>query len=229
MTTEDKSPTGEMVPVEMGLVAPVDAESILAAFRRFEWLMKNVVGPGDRQKVGSRSFIKKSGCLKVALACNMSLEKREEHVEKDGDETVYHFTYRAIASTGRFADADASASSGERNFTHIPHDIRALAQTRACNRAILNLSAAGEVSFEEMSPESKTLDSNPKSILKTVTLKKGWTWNRVFTELGPEIEKRQKELGEEKFSFEFAAVVVAREKGCVKKQKKKGLDQELPQ
>jgi len=214
MTTEDKPPTGEVVPVEMGLVAPVDAESILAAFRRFEWLMQNVVGPDDRQKVGSRSFIKKSGCLKVALACNMSLEKREEHVEKDGDEIVYHFTYRAIAPTGRFADADASASSGERKFTHIPHDIRALAQTRACNRAILSLSGGGEVSFEEMSPEPKTPKLKGKNALDEVILKKGQTWNKILKKFGPEIQTRQEQLGD-LWSFESAAVVFAREKGFV--------------
>ena len=216
--TEDNPPTGELVPVEMGLVAPVDAESILAAFRKFEWLMQNIVGPGDRQKVGSRSFIKKSGCLKVALACNMSLEKREERVEKDDDEIVYHFTYRAIAPSGRFTDADASASSGERNFTHTPHDIRALAQTRACNRAILNLSGGGEVSFEEMNSESKTSKPDSTSVLDTVVLKKGWNWDRLFEKYSPLIEKRHKELGEKKFTFEFAAVVVAREKGLVDNQ-----------
>lgn len=133
---------------EMDIVAPASAEKILDAFKAFEWMKANIITDADRQKIADRQYTKKSGWMKIALACNISMEKREERVEKDDDETVYHYTYRAIAPSGRFADA--SASSGERKFTHRPHDIRALAQTRACNRAISNLVGGGEVSAEEM-------------------------------------------------------------------------------
>ena len=150
-----------MATAEMALVAPASAEKILAAFKAFEWMKANIITEADRQKIADRQYIKKSGWMKIALACNISLEKREERVERDGDETVFHYTYRAIAPSGRFADADASASSGERKFTHIPHDVRALAQTRASNRAVSNLVGGGEVSAEEIevsSSETPVLD-----------------------------------------------------------------------
>lgn len=228
--TQDNPPTGEIVPVEMGLVAPIDAESILAAFRKFEWLKKNVIRPSDTVKIGNVTRTKKSGWLRVALSCNVNTEKREERVERNDDEVVYHFTYRAISqTTGRFADAVGSASSSERQFTHIPHDVRALAQTRACSRAISNLVGGGEVSAEEMrsaprtttkakttSKKKATPKNTPeaKAALAEVILKKGQTWNKIFEKFGPEIQTRQEELGE-LWTFESAAVVVAREKGLV--------------
>lgn len=154
--SDEEPPRTEIVPTtEMDIVSPASAEKILDAFKAFEWMKENIITSNDRQKIGDTSFIKKSGWMKIALACNISLEKREERVEKVGEETVYHYTYRAVAPSGRFADADASASSGERKFTHLPHDIRSLAQTRACNRAVSNLVGGGEVSAEEMQNSSK--------------------------------------------------------------------------
>jgi len=177
----------------------------------------DILTPAPMQKIGDTSFTKKSGWMKMALACNISTEKREERVEKDGDETIYHYTYRAIAPSGRFADADASASSGERNYTHLPHDLRALAQTRACSRAISNLVGGGEVSFEEMASSgsaSSTPKPEEKNSLAEVVLRKGQTWDKIFKKFGPEIQTRQEELGP-LFSFEQAAIVFVQEKGFV--------------
>lgn len=111
--------------------------------------------------------------------------------------------------------------------THIPHDVRTLAQTRACNRAISNLAGGGEVSFEEMSsgsgngvePSPRPAPKNsPKSeetgVLSEVILKKGLTWNKVFKKYGPKIQTRQEELGP-LFTYEQAAVVFVREKGLI--------------
>ena len=101
--------------------------------------------------------VKKSGWLKYALACNLNLEKIEEReIDKEmppgsGDwVTIFHFDYRAIAQTGRFAEASGSASTSEREESDkMIHDTRSLAQTRALNRAISNLVGGGEVSAEE--------------------------------------------------------------------------------
>jgi len=151
MTNEEEQTT-DLVPVEMELVSPVALEKIVATFRAFERMKTELLTDADWQRIGPKAYITKSGWLKIALACNISLEKREERVEKEGDEIIFHYTYRAIAPSGRFADADGSASSDEKNYAHIPHDVRTLAQTRACNRAISNLAGGGEVSFEEMTP-----------------------------------------------------------------------------
>lgn len=160
------------IVAEMDIVSPASAEKILEAFKAFEWMKQNVITSNDKQKIGDRYYIKKSGWMKVALACNISLEKREERVEKVDEETVYHYTYRAIAPNGRFVDADASASSGERKFTHLPHDVRALAQTRASNRAVSNLSGGAEVSAEEMISERQAEDRKTKPPPKERSIKK---------------------------------------------------------
>ncbi|MBY8999011.1 MAG: hypothetical protein KGD60_14890 [Candidatus Thorarchaeota archaeon] len=218
---KDENTQEVAVVAEMDLVAPASAEKILDAFKAFEWMKQNIITSNDRQRIAERQYIKKSGWMKIALACNISLEKREERVEQHGDETVYHYTYRAIAPSGRFADADASASTAERKFTHLPHDVRTLAQTRACNRCVSNLCGGGEVSFEELTsqdqpPEDLIVDNEIEvsaSVLNDVVLKDGWNWNRVISELGEDIQAKQKELGEDVVTFESAAVIVAREKG----------------
>ncbi len=159
MTDEKEETQTDLVPTEMALVEPVALEKVVAAFRAFEKMKKNILTEADWQRIGTKARMMKSGALKMALSCNLSLEKREERVEKDGDVVVYHYTYRAIAPSGRFADADGSASSEEKNFAHWPHDCRTLAQTRACNRAIMNITGGGEVTFEEMAPASGQEDA----------------------------------------------------------------------
>ena len=224
---EEKEQSTDLIPLEMALVAPVALEKVVATFRAFERMKKELLTDADWQRIGPKAYITKSGWLKIALACNISLEKREEIVEKDDDVIVYHYTYRAIAPSGRFADADGSASSDEKHFAHMPHDCRTLAQTRACNRAISNLAGGGEVSFEEMSDspqeerpkaKKKTRTSVPtgKKALSEIELKKGQTWEKIFAEFKDEIQLRQEQLGE-LWSFDSAAVVFAREKGLVKK------------
>ena len=99
--------------------------------------------------------MKKSGCSLLAAICGVSTQKMDERVEDlPNAERLYHLTYRGIAPNGRFTDAVGSASTKEKQFTHPHHDARTLAQTRAYNRSILNLVAAGEVSAEEMISET---------------------------------------------------------------------------
>jgi len=151
-----------MVPTEREIVAPASPERVLAAMKAFEWFKSNALTPNDYQPIAGKNYIKKSGWMKIALACNVSLEKREERVEDlESGVRVYHYTYRAIAPSGRFADAVGSASTDEREFTHEVHDVRALAQTRACNRAISNLVGGGEVSAEEMVGVEKKAEAKP--------------------------------------------------------------------
>lgn len=209
----------DLIPIspEMQLVAPVALEKIVATFRAFERMKKEILTEADWHQIGTKTRIAKSGALKIALACNLSLQKMEERVETDSDVTVWNYTYRAIAPSGRFADADGSASSDEKKITHMPHDCRTLAQTRACSRAIINLTGGGEVSFEEMSSEVQRPTPDKKKVLAEVTLKKGMTWNQIFKKYGPEIQTRQEQLGE-LFTYEMAAVVYARENLFVKKE-----------
>lgn len=160
-----------LVAKEPELIAPASLERTLEALKRFQEFKEKALGDEDYVTIQNKKRVKKSGWLKYALACSLSLEKREEREDRrDDGEIIFHYTYRAIATNGRFADAAGSASSDEREFAHEIHDIRALAQTRAMERAISNLVGGGEIGAEEISgepsqapppPATKTTEQRP--------------------------------------------------------------------
>jgi len=158
-----------------GAVVPVDVERLVAIVDAFDKFKAMVLKESDfwLDKKENKRRVKKSGWLKYALACNLNLEKVDEReVEKETPPgsgnwvTVYHFDYRAIAQTGRYAEGSGSASTSERDESgKMIHDTRSLAQTRAMNRAISHLVGGGEVSAEEvMGPGRKHVDSNQRNV-----------------------------------------------------------------
>jgi hypothetical protein len=143
--------------VEASIIMPAKIEKTLEALKRFEDFKRQVLTKDDyveimNRKSGERKkYIKKSGWLKYALATGISLQLISESKEVTPEgKTIYHFTYRAIAPNGRYADAVGSASVDEREFARRVHDVRALAQTRAMERAISNLVGGGELGAEEI-------------------------------------------------------------------------------
>lgn len=176
----DKNKNEIILPEQAdGAVVPLDVESLVALVDAFDKFKAKVLKESDfwvdtREK---KRRVKKSGWLKYALACNLNLEKIEEReIDKEmppgsGDwVTIFHFDYRAIAQTGRYAEGSGSASTSERQDSDkMIHDTRSLAQTRAMNRAISNLVGGGEVSAEEVMTGRRHVDStqNPKKKPKT--------------------------------------------------------------
>lgn len=164
-----------------GAVVPVDVERLVAIVDAFDKFKAMVLKESDfwLDKKENKKRVKKSGWLKYALACNVNLEKVEEReVDKEFPPnsgnwvTVYHFDYRAIAQTGRYAEGSGSASTDERDESgKIIHDTRSLAQTRAMNRAISHLVGGGEISAEEVQGR-KYVESKQKPVKKPVTPKK---------------------------------------------------------
>ena len=71
--------------IESPLVSPADPKHVLEAMRRFEEFKTKALKPSDYVilDIGKekRGYIKKSGWMKYALACQLSLEKRDERVE----------------------------------------------------------------------------------------------------------------------------------------------------
>jgi len=169
------------------LVFPARAEEVVEAVKAFDWFKRNVLTENDYIEIQGRPYVKKSGWLKYALATGLSLQLLEERVETRNGDLIYHITYHAIAPGGRYADAVGSASRPE--IAHrrgikpeevYDHHIRALAQTRACNRAISNLVGGGELSAEELevpAPEESAPErggERPPSPVTGKTLLEEW-------------------------------------------------------
>ncbi|MDD2907600.1 MAG: hypothetical protein PHH98_03070 [Candidatus Gracilibacteria bacterium] len=93
----------------------------------------------DIYNIKGIKYINKKGYRKIALAFNISTQIINEKRILDGDNLIYDFTVRASTPMGRYTEASSSCSSNERDFTHLNHDVRATAQTRATNRAISDL------------------------------------------------------------------------------------------
>lgn len=139
-----------------GLVTPlVDPADAARAIARYEELKKAIVRPDDTQIISGREFLKKSFWRRVATCFGLSLEMvSEERLILDG-KLAYRVMYRASAPNGRWMDGDGMCTQGEKGQM-IEHNIRAIAHTRAKNRAISDLVGGGEVSAEEMQDEDST-------------------------------------------------------------------------
>ena len=132
-----------------------------ARMKLFEELKLSLLTDSDIQTIdykgAKRSFIKRSGYRKLALAFNISDEiiKEETQQEPTTGLTVWRIHVRATEHSGRSAVGIGACSSKERAFAHPDHDIYATAHTRAKNRAIADLIGQGEVSAEEMEEKPK--------------------------------------------------------------------------
>jgi len=144
-------------PLTHAIVTPAEVDAVLDMIKSFENFKSKVLTHRDFATIQGKTFVMKSGWAKYALVCMVSTEVRDERVEERNGNRIYHFTYRAIHQpSNRYADAVGSASEAERKeWNHPEHDIRTLAQTRACNRAISNLVGGGEISAEEMQTSTR--------------------------------------------------------------------------
>ena len=223
----DKSSTTEIVPLPVQpLVSPDEAAK---AWKLFLDLKSKLLDKDDYQRIGDSKFIRKSGFRKLSVVFNLSdkIIEQEKTTRKD-DSFYWRIVTMVTAPNGRTSVGVGICDSNERKFAHVEHDVYSTAHTRAKNRATSDMVAGGVVSAEEMvidSP-SKTQETKKKRVqtstpegkkaLSEVTLKKSWTWDKIFEKYAVEIQERQEQLGE-LWSYESAAVVFAREKGLVKK------------
>ena len=140
----------EMVVKDAIVMPAVTAEKAVEAFNAYQELANKIIRPEDIQKISGKDFKKKSFWRKCQRFFNLSLEKMEERREGTQSGFAYHFTYRAIAPNGAHMDGCGSCSSDEKGLLKTEHNTRAIAETRAKNRAIADLVAFGEVSAEEI-------------------------------------------------------------------------------
>lgn len=144
---------------EIQVVDYVGAKQAMAAFEKFK---SSVLTESDLYKQGNKFYVRKSGWMKYAMALGITTHVYNERVEsvkfKGQEVLVYNFDAKASAPNGRSAEAVGSASSDEgKPWADALHSIRAMAQTRAVERAISNLVGGGEVGAEEM--DSKSVDA----------------------------------------------------------------------
>ena len=152
---EGKKVEEKRLTVQSAIVMPaIGVEEAVKAFEAYQELASKITTPDDVQDIGGKAFKKKSFWRKVERFFNLSLEKKEERREQINGVFTYHFTYRAIAPNGAFMDGCGSCSSNEKGLLKTEHNTRAIAETRAKNRAISDLCAFGEVSAEEIDGEA---------------------------------------------------------------------------
>lgn len=162
----------ELTKVETDVVMPaMNGDEALKVWAQYQDLIQKVCTDEDYQQIKEKKFRKKSGWRKIATFFNLSVstmnEKREDFPTGD---FAYHFTCRATAPNGRYADGTGSCNAYEKakykdgkfatynkfNRTwdeaeaNSLHNVRGTAETRAWNRAVSNLVGGGEVSADEI-------------------------------------------------------------------------------
>lgn len=149
------SAVGELALPEDLLVPLGTPAEVRRVWELYRATAKALEDPEDLVTIEGRPFRKKSFWRKIALAYGVSVELREARAQLGSDEEGVGFwsrvTVRATSSRGRFADGVAVCSNREptkKGATQ--HVVYATAYTRAANRAIADLVAAGEVSAEEV-------------------------------------------------------------------------------
>jgi len=156
--------TTELVPTNFSAVLPVvSAEQAKAAMKQFNDLKASLLTDDDFCNINGKIHITRKGCRKYAFAFGLSDEIIEEHrLDREDGSFVWEIKVKVTAPNRQSVVGIGLCDSKERKFSHIEHDVKATAHTRAKNRAIMDLVGVGLdnlVSAEEMSP---TLDAEYK-------------------------------------------------------------------
>ena len=136
----------------MGKDLVVKEEKALSVVEERRKVLQALIEPDDIVEIKGKPFKKKSYWRKLAIAFGVSIdviEERKEQNPKTG-EITYHIKAKAIAPNGQFVVGLGSCSQWENGKRRSEHDTRATAETRAKNRAISDMLAFGEVSYEEI-------------------------------------------------------------------------------
>jgi predicted pyridoxine 5'-phosphate oxidase superfamily flavin-nucleotide-binding protein len=157
---DDAPDTTTLVHAPAPGLAAMTVSQARDAMQMYREMCQALLTGDDMQRVGDRSFVKRSGFSKLAAAYGVSTEIISLDVEHDapgsGDGErimLARARVRAIHPSGRYAEGDGACASNEKRFRRgdekIEHSLPATAVTRATNRAVSNLIAFGTVSAEE--------------------------------------------------------------------------------
>lgn len=176
MAKKTKKETTELVPIPDAVVVQLPTPEQGATAVRNYTELKNMLDKELEDCVvmvntrnGQKPFRKKTYWRAIGNCFKLSYEIiRDERIELDGD-WGYEVTVRATDLEGRFSDGDGSCFASEKiGLASKVHDVRAHAKTRATNRAIADLVAFGEVTYEEVSEyKPPTQNASQESVIET--------------------------------------------------------------
>ncbi len=170
--------TMTQVPAQTGAMQPMaPIYELEDAFRQYQEVSRRLLDASDYQQINNRSFMKKSGFRKLAVAYGVTVELVERVYDRDDNGRIIRAEVmaRAHAPNGRAMDGLGACDilekcciaaecknrsqyhshcapdcSGVKHFSNPSHDLPATAATRATNRACSDLFGMGEVSAEEV-------------------------------------------------------------------------------
>ena len=142
---------------------PLTPQQTKDVFDQIQKFKQSFIDKSDIVEIQQKAYIKKSGWRKLAFAFNLSDEIVREEKQEDSDVVVWRIWTKVSAPNGRSVVAVGSCASDERKFSHVDHDVYAMAHTRSKNRAISDILGLGDVSAEELGqPEHD--EPAPKSV-----------------------------------------------------------------
>ena len=136
-------------------------EDAKALWDAFEETKKQLLTGSDVMLISKKPYIRKSGWRKIATRFRISTEPvRVSRMGRDHP-IEYRASVKAVAMDGRFTFGVGFCSESEKDgwSKHPEHDIMAMAEVRATNRAIADMVGCAEVSAEEVSALKKVKGS----------------------------------------------------------------------
>ena len=157
--------------IEMKLIPAMSIDETVAAFKEYQSLKKKLQDSGDfvkfQSKDGTKEAPTKQWRTKVGRYFGICAEITKEWDTKEDDGSItYHKRARAThLKSGLFQEATGGCNTGEkeRGGSKKYHNAESHAETRAKNRAVLELAGFGEVSAEEMTGSQKDYTSKNTS------------------------------------------------------------------
>ena len=162
------------------MVVTPNLTGAVETMKAFQDLKTKLLDASDTVEIQGKKYIKRSGWRKIALAFNITTEIVSVEHEKIGDIYVVRVKARAVAPNGRVSEEIAACDSSEFRGSIAPsiHNIETKAATRAINRAISNLVGGGEVSAEELEPQTQDQQEPVEKInMETLIKKINWGQN----------------------------------------------------
>ena len=130
------------------------------AFEDYQVLNRRLLVETDFAMIDGKAFMCRSGLRKLAVFYGVSYEVRDRTITYGDDDRIARaeFLVRATAPNGRFADGWGAASAREPigRGVKADHNLPAVAETRAKNRASADLFGLGQVSAEEIDQNTMT-------------------------------------------------------------------------